>query len=108
MHPRLISLVAIIVSLLGAVSGAAGAPPLDTVRVMFQPFAGSGPLFVAEKEGHFERQGIRITWVPFNAQDQAIPVLAQGQLDVAFGLTPAFFNVVARGGPLHMVMSLLN
>ncbi len=86
-----------------APTGTRAAPVFDNVRTMFQPFAGSGPLFVAEKEGYFERQGIRITWVPFNAQDQAIPVLAQGQLDVAFGLTPAFFNVVARGEPLRIV-----
>lgn len=86
-----------------APTGTRAAPVFDNVRIMFQPFAGSGALFVAEREGYFERQGIRITWVPFNAQDQAIPVLAQGQLDVAFGLTPAFFNVVARGEPLRIV-----
>src|SRR3972149_4406409 len=67
-------------------------PPVDTVRILFQPFAFSGPLFIAEKEGYFERQRIKVTWVPLNAVDQAIPILAQGQLEVSYGLGPAFFN----------------
>jgi ABC-type nitrate/sulfonate/bicarbonate transport system substrate-binding protein len=79
------------------------ASPVDSVRVLFQPFAFNGPLFIAEKERYFARQGISVTWVPLTAQDQAIPLLAQGQLDVGFGLTPAFFNAVARGALLRFV-----
>ena len=104
MRVRLILSLLIAVALLGTVAAAAAtAPPVDTVRILFQPFAFSGPLFIAEKEGYFERQRIKVTWVPLNAVDQAIPILAQGQLEVSYGLAPAFFNAVARGEPLRFV-----
>lgn len=100
---RLIALVAIIVSLFAPVFRTMAAPALDTVRVTFQPFAINGGLFIADREGFFERQRIKVNWVPFNTLDQTIPVLIQGQLDVTYGLSPAFFNAVARGEPIRIV-----
>ena len=93
----------IVIALSGAGVPARGAPPLDTVRLTFQPLAINGPLFIAEKAGFFEDQRIKVTWVPFNTLDQAIPILVQGQLDVTYGLSPAFFNAVARGEALRIV-----
>ncbi len=98
----MIGLFVIIVLVLGGL-GAAAAPALDNVRVIFQPSALSGQLFISDKEGFFERQQIKITWVPFNFFEQTFPGLVQGQLDVTFGLSPAFFNAVARGEPLRIV-----
>ncbi len=96
------TVVAMVALLVGALS-ATGALAYDTVRILFQPVALNGALFVAEKEGYFERQRIKVNWVPLNSQDQAVPILALGRLEVGFGLTPAFYNAVARGEPLRFV-----
>ena len=90
--------------LLTASLSATGAPGLDMVRVSFQPFQTNSGLFIAEHEGYFAAQRIKITWVPFAFPEQFIPVLAQGQLDVgASAITPAFFNAVAAGEKLRVV-----
>jgi len=96
------TVVAMVALLVGALS-TTGAPTYDTARVVFQPVATHGGVFIAEKEGYFEAQRIKITWVPLNSQDQAVPGLALGQISVGYGPTPAFFSAVSRGEWLRIV-----
>ncbi len=104
MRPRLIAFVTLVILLLPSLSGATAVPTMDTVRMFFQPIQSYGGLFIAEKEGYFAHQQIKITWVPFNLTAQQIPALLQGQLEVGAGPpTPAVFAAVALGEPLRIV-----
>ena len=81
----------------------AGAP-MEEVRVSFQPFQSNAGLFVAEHDGYFAAQGMRVRWVPLTGSAQILSVLLQGEIDVgATTVSPAFFNAVARGGRLRIV-----
>ncbi len=85
------------------VSPVAGSPA-DSVRVAFQPIQSYAGLFIAEREGYFAAEGIRITWVPVRTTVDAIALLAQEQLDVAAGgVSPGFFNAISRGVKLRIV-----
>jgi NitT/TauT family transport system substrate-binding protein len=93
---------ALALSLAGAALGAA--PPATTVRVAFLPLQTGAPIWIAEKEGFFAQQGIRIEYAVFAGGAEAIPVLIQGRLDVGVGgLSAAFFNAVARGEKVRIV-----
>jgi NitT/TauT family transport system substrate-binding protein len=83
---------------------AAAAPPVDTVSVAFLPVQNNGALFIAEKEGFFSAERIKIDWPPFpGGASQFIPVLLQGRLDVGAGaVSAAFFNAVAAGQKVRL------
>ena len=53
-----------LLTVMAAVPGMAG-PTAVTVKVALLPLQSWGPLFIADKEGFFAQQGIRIEWVPF-------------------------------------------
>jgi NitT/TauT family transport system substrate-binding protein len=78
--------------------------PKATLKVIFSPDIALGPLFIAQEEGYFAEQGIEIEWVTLGSVTEALPLLAQGSLDVGGG-TPAagFFNAIARGMNLKVV-----
>ncbi len=85
------------------IPGYAGAAVV-TLKVAYIPLQSWGPLFIADKEGLFARQGIRIEWVPFAGAAEAVAPLIQGQIDVAAGAASAgFFNAVARGERIRIV-----
>jgi ABC-type nitrate/sulfonate/bicarbonate transport system substrate-binding protein len=88
-----------------ALSPAAGAPAqLTTVRVAFRPLQTWGPLFIAEKEGFFARQGIKIEWVPQRGGGEAMVPLLAGQMQVGpEAASAAFFNAAARGEMVRIV-----
>src|SRR5512134_3991855 len=74
------------------------AQPTTVVRVAFRPLQTWGPLFIAEKEGFFARQGIKIEWVPQRGGGEAMVPLLAGQMQVGpEAASAAFFNAAARG-----------
>jgi len=86
------------------VPGGARAAPIDTVRIVYQAFQSYGALFIADREGFFSAERIRLEWVPLRTSAEAIPLLAQGKLDVgAGGISPAYFNAVSRGLRVRIV-----
>jgi NitT/TauT family transport system substrate-binding protein len=92
------------IAVLVMVLPAAAAPQFDTVRVSFGAQQSNSGLFIAEKEGYFAAERIKITWVPLQGGAQLTPVLAQGQLDIGAGsISAAFFNAVAAGLRLRVV-----
>jgi NitT/TauT family transport system substrate-binding protein len=77
---------------------------METVRVSFAPLQSNSALFIADREGEFAAERIRVNWTPFAGSVQFTPVLAQGQLDVGAGtISAAFFNAVAAGLRLRVV-----
>jgi NitT/TauT family transport system substrate-binding protein len=77
---------------------------LSTVKVMLMPFMSFAPFFIAEEEGYFLEQGIKIEFIKFGSPVQAMPSLAQGDLDVATGgITSSLFNSISRGVNVKVV-----
>ena len=58
----------------------------DEVRVASVPYLSFAPLFIAEDEGDFAREGIAIRWTKLETNAQATAALAAGRLDVSGGI----------------------
>jgi ABC-type nitrate/sulfonate/bicarbonate transport system substrate-binding protein len=90
--------------LAGTPGAGVGAPGPVTVKVAFTPLQSWGPLFIAEQEGFFAREGIKIEWVTFAGGTDTVAVLIQGSLDVGAGAASAgFMNAVARRERIRIV-----
>src|SRR5581483_10087946 len=93
-----------------AAQSAALAEPLPASRAMvrtgvFGATAEAG-IYLALERGYFEEQGLTVELVNVNSGVETIQSLAAGQLDVATGgVTAAFFNALARGVPIKMVVT---
>jgi len=86
------------------VSPGAGGPGAVTLKVAFTPLSSWGPLFIADSEGFFGREGIKVEWVTFAGAADTVAVLVQGSLDVAAGAASAgFFNAAAHGERVRIV-----
>jgi NitT/TauT family transport system substrate-binding protein len=77
----------------GAHDGAA-----DLVKVVSLPFITFAPFYIGVEEGYFADQGIDVEIVDMRVQEEILPALASGQVDVTSGLVSAgMFNAIARG-----------
>lgn len=75
-----------------------------TVRIYAGPFLGSAPVYIAQAEGYFAEQGLNVELVPLKSSIDAVPALAQGDLDaVLSSANVALFNTIARGGSIRLV-----
>jgi len=75
-----------------------------TLKIVQLPFLSFAPYFIALEEDYFAEQNIEIEFVQFDDNADAIPALAQGQLDVGAGfISPGFFTAVANDGNLRIV-----
>ena len=81
--------------------------PRETIKIPFAPILGLAPLFIADEAGYFDEQNINVEWVTIASVAEAIPLLADGGLDVAVG-TPAagLLNAISRGMNLKVVAGL--
>jgi len=71
---------------------------LTVINMSVLPFLSFAPIFIDIEEGYFAEQGIEVEMVKFKSSSDALPALAQGQLDVVAGsISASFFNAVARG-----------
>ncbi len=80
------------------------APALTTVKVGYLPVVSNGPLYLAEEEGYFARQGIRLELVKFQNGAETIPALVNG--DIAAGgatVSPALINAISKGAHVRIV-----
>jgi NitT/TauT family transport system substrate-binding protein len=78
--------------------------PMTRLKVAILPYLSYAPFFIADEEGYFRDQGIELDLVRFAHSPDAIPSLAQGELDVAGGLlTINMLNAMARGAKIRFV-----
>lgn len=62
------------------------------------------PLYIADKKGYFNDQGLSVKLQPFDSAAKMIAPLGSGQLDVGAGAPSAgFYNAVGRDLPIHIV-----
>jgi NitT/TauT family transport system substrate-binding protein len=105
---------AALVLLAGCASGATGsstAPDgggeLQTVNVGTVPLALFAPLFVADAKGYFADEGIELNIQTVTSGQDAIPLAANGQLDVLIaGFSAGMFNAVSAGLDVQVVGSM--
>lgn len=77
---------------------------LPHLKVATLPYIGYSTLFIAQEEGYFTEQGLDVEFVKFPTSTQAIPLLAQGDLDVVIGSTSAsLINAVAQDINMRIV-----
>lgn len=89
-------------------SASASAEPI-AIKVGTLPFLSNSILKIAQEEGYFSEQGLAVEFIVQKSSTEFIPLLVQGELDVATpALTAGFFNAVASGGNLKMVLPLTN
>jgi NitT/TauT family transport system substrate-binding protein len=63
--------------------------------------------YLADAEGYFERQGVKVQMINFTTPSRMIPALSSGQLDVASGnVGPSLFNSSDSGLCLKVVGSM--
>lgn len=74
-----------------------------TVKVVTLPFITFAPYYIGLEEGYFEHYGIDVELVEFTVQEEILPALSSGQVDVSSGLVSAgMFNAIARGADIKI------
>ncbi|MCC7129345.1 MAG: hypothetical protein B6D39_07000 [Anaerolineae bacterium UTCFX2] len=88
----------------------AAAPAAETpaemvkLTVSILPFLSYAPIFIAKEEGYFAEQGLEVEFVRIDRTSEAMPALAQRQIDVASGFFDvSTLNAVAQGGEIKYV-----
>jgi len=77
---------------------------LAEVRVASVPYLSFAPLFIAEDEGDFAREGISIRWTKLETNAEATASLAGGRLDVTGGVpTIGDLRAIQRGSRVRIV-----
>jgi NitT/TauT family transport system substrate-binding protein len=85
----------------------AAIPNPDHIKISFQPIMAFAPLLIAKEEGVFEHYGLAAEFVSVASTNETIPLLMQGQLDIAqVALSPGMFNAIAKGGSARIVMGI--
>jgi len=106
-HARsgLFSVAAFIVSIvLLANAGTASAQQPVEVKVGVLGALGDATMYLAEKEGYFKAEGLKVDLISFKSAAQLVAPLGTGQVDVAAGVIAAgLINLAARGVNLKVV-----
>ncbi|MFC2023719.1 ABC transporter substrate-binding protein [Chloroflexota bacterium] len=75
-----------------------------TLRVVTLPRISYAPFYIAQEEGFFAEQALEIEFVEMKRSSEAIPALAQGDLDVVGGaLSVGLLNAIAREARIKLV-----
>jgi NitT/TauT family transport system substrate-binding protein len=76
----------------------------EPVRVGVIGLIADAGIYVAAERGYFREAGLEVKLEPFSSSVKMIPVLANGQLDVATGgIAASLFNGAAQGLPILVV-----
>ena len=74
------------------------------LKIASYSYITEAPYFLAQDNGYFAEQGLDVEFVRFNKSSDAIPALANGDLDVTTVFpSAAFFNAVARSAEIRIV-----
>jgi len=77
---------------------------MTTVKMNSSALTSFAPLFIADAEGYFAEYGIKIDYVTLNKTNNAVPLLASGDLDVYAGsVTAGLLNVLGQENDVKVV-----
>jgi NitT/TauT family transport system substrate-binding protein len=72
-----------------------------TVKVVTLPFITFAPYYIGVEEGYYAKYGIDVELVNMTVQEEILPALSSGQVDVSSGLLSAgMFNAIDRGAEI--------
>ena len=79
-------------------------PGLAEIRLASVPYLSFAPLFIAEEEGDFRREGILIRWTKLEGNSEATAALAAGRLDISGGvLSIGDLRAIESGAQMRVV-----
>ena len=79
--------------------------PRAKIRIGVVPLISSGPIFVAQAKGFFEKVGLDVELKFFADGVLAMPALVAGELDISVTtLNAGLFNTVSKGAPFKLVL----
>ncbi len=91
-------------ALAGTAWDASQAQDLTTVRAGYLGIATDAPVWLADQNGYFREQGIKLELVKFTSSETMMPLLSTGQLDVGNGAPGAsLYNAVIHGVDVRAV-----
>ncbi len=96
----------VVVAVAGALAAAAPAPARagEPLRVGVIGLIADAGIYIAVEKGYFRDAGLDVKLEPFATSVKMLPVLSNGQLDVATGgIAASLFNGVAQGLPILVV-----
>jgi NitT/TauT family transport system substrate-binding protein len=103
--PVLVALVALLI-VVSSDRTRAQSSAVQTVKVRSMPYLSYAVLHLAQQDGLFAQQGLKVDLIDMDASAPVIPALARGDLDVLPAvMSPALFNAIARGADIRMVAS---
>jgi NitT/TauT family transport system substrate-binding protein len=87
-----------------AITAIAGRAQAEDLTIGTIGAASDAPLFIADANGYFAEQGLKVKFVRFDSAAKAIPSLSSGEIDIGSGATSAgLYNAVERGLGIKVV-----
>lgn len=77
------------------------------VSVAVVPCSCFAPYFIAQEKGYFDEKGVSVKPIQVTSGQDAISLVATGQIDMLFGaISAGFFNALSRGIDVRIVASM--
>lgn len=96
-------ILALLVAILPGCATTEEAEPVH-LKVVDLPYVAFTTLYIAQEEGYFAEQGLEVEFVKFPSVTQAIPLLVQGDIDVAAGsINASLVNAIAQNMNIRIV-----
>lgn len=87
-----------------AASQATAAPGTVSLKVVILPFISFAPYWIAQDDGYFKEQGLDVELIDMTNQQDTLPAMLGGQVDVTSGqVYAAMFNAAAKESPVKIV-----
>jgi len=100
------------VGLIGLIALVVTGPPViaqsQLTEVFFgnlSPSASEWPIYIADEQGFFKEEGLKVTIIAGGGPTNVISALASGGTQVADDGTDSYINAIAHGLPIKMVMA---
>jgi NitT/TauT family transport system substrate-binding protein len=77
--------------------------PLIPLRVVVLPYLTFAPLYIADDEGYFAEQGLKVEFVKFQRNGDSLPALLRGEVDIDSIFTVGLLNAIGRGEKVRVV-----
>jgi NitT/TauT family transport system substrate-binding protein len=91
----------------GCAAGTSGQPETQepvTLTVMNPPQLSNAALYMADAEGYFADQGLKVEFSELESTVDALPAIIQGDIDVATGsISASILNAIAQGADVKLV-----
>lgn len=79
--------------------------PRTKLRLGVVPLISSGPIFLAQAKGYFEKVNLDVEVTYFADGVLAMPALVAGEIDATVAtLNAGLFNIVAKGAPFKLIL----